>query len=158
MEVAQDYQERQMDRESLKDIVKAKCLEAMIVDDAPFNHIILTNYFEKLGVKVTSVTTNGLEAYEKYLDSVRTGTRPHIVAMDIDMPVMNGKDASRRIRELEASEGLTPCFIGIVSGNCTGSEIRECLDKEGRIKADSFIKKPASIDELLKAIGHHFVE
>ena len=157
VETINDENEQITDLETMRLEIQNKQLRAMIVDDAPFNHLILGNFFDKLGIRVTDTAVNGLEANEKYLARIKTGDRPEIIAMDIDMPVMNGKEASRKIRELESKEGLNPSFLAIVSRNCTDSEIRECLDKRGLIRADSFIKKPASIDELLRAVGYHFI-
>jgi hypothetical protein len=36
--------------------------------------------------------------------------------------------------------------IIIVSGNCSASEMQVCLDKEGEIRADDFLKKPLGFD------------
>ena len=153
----QSLDEHSVSFESLKTAISVKRLKAMIVDDAPFNHLILTNFFEKLGIEVVDVAVNGLEAYKKFLRRCQMGDRPDIVAMDIEMPVMNGKEASQKIRELEIQMGLVPCFLTIVSGNCTSSVIKECLDKHGTMKADSFLKKPVSLEELLRALGFHFI-
>lgn len=158
LDVAEDQSRAHIDTESLKELIRAKNLKAMIVDDVPFNHVILRNFFEKLGIAVVDVAVNGSEAYEKYSALSRINKTPEIITMDIEMPVMNGKDASHMIRELEGREGLEPCFMAIVSGNCTDSEIRECLDKHGRVKADSFIKKPATIEDILGVIGNHFID
>ena len=157
VDTVRDENEHLRDTESLKAIISAKNLTAMIVDDAPFNHLILTNFFEKLGIRVTDIAANGLEAVQKYSQRARNGDRPHIVAMDLDMPIMDGKQASQKIREFEAVQGLIPCFLGIVSGNCSESEITECMNKHGQVKADTFLKKPTTIEELLRAIGYHFV-
>ena len=157
VDIVRDENEHLRDTESLRAIISAKNLTAMIVDDAPFNHLILTNFFEKLGIRVTDIAANGLEAVQKYSQRARNGDRPHIVAMDLDMPIMDGKQASQKIREFEVMQGLIPCFLGIVSGNCSESEITECMNKHGQVKADAFLKKPTTIEELLRAIGYHFV-
>ena len=153
----QGQNEHLMDAETIKARVKDKKLRAMIVDDAQFNHLILTSFFEKLGIEVITGAYNGVEAHEVYVKHLRDGNRPHIVAMDLDMPLLNGKEASYRIRQTERLEGLQPCFLTIVSGNCTESEIAECLNENGRVKAQNFLKKPVNIEELLRVIGHHFV-
>ena len=145
------------DMESLKTLIRAKHLKAMVVDDAPFNCLIIRNFLEKIGVTVMDVAVNGLEAFEKYSALCQRNERPEIITMDIDMPIMDGKDASKMIRELENREGLVPCFLSIVSANCADSEVNDCLDKEGQVKADCFIKKPASMEDLLNAIGNHFI-
>ena len=71
---------------------------------------------------------------------------------------MDGKEATKRIRPFESEKGLQGCFLSIRSGNCTESEMAECLDRQGVIKADSFLKKPISLEELMRVLGHHFIQ
>lgn len=56
------------------------------------------------------------------------------------MPVMDGKTAAAKIREFEMMKRMKPSLLIIVSGNCSELEL-----KEGRIRADVFLKEPASI-------------
>ena len=142
--------------ESLKKYIAAQNLKAMIVGDIPFNCSILKSFFDKLGIDVIEIAQNGLEAYQKYLKYIEKGERLDVVTMDLDMPVMSGKESARRIRRVEMEKRLKPCFLPIISGNCSESEISECISKNGNIRADEFIKKPATVDELLRAIGIYF--
>ena len=139
-----------MDITTVMSRIAAKKLRAMIVDDVPFNHVILKNFLMKLGVEVVSIAVNGLEAYTQYEKHVREGNAPHIITMDLEMPVMDGKQASQKIREMEARKGLNKCFLAIVSGNCSESETYECLSREGVVKADSFLKKPLKLENLFE--------
>lgn len=154
----EEHPESLWDLDFLRTFVKEQKLKAMIVDDISFNHTILSSFFDKLGIEVIAIAVNGLEAYEKYVELAQKGKPVNIVAMDLDMPVMNGKEATRKIRQFEMNKGHEKCFLPIVSGNCTESEIEECLSPNGTIKADSFMKKPAIMDDLLKIIGHHFIQ
>lgn len=64
------------------------------------------------------------------------------------MPGMDGKEAAQRIREYEKEHGLYKCVILIVSGNCSASEEEECLNPEGKIRAQGFLRKPVSLEEM----------
>ena len=72
------------------------------------------------------------------------------------MPVMDGKKSAEKIREFERKQRIKPCFLIVISGNCSESEIEECMDINGKIQADAFIKKPASLNELSQVITRHF--
>ncbi|KAJ3287575.1 ssk1 response regulator receiver [Borealophlyctis nickersoniae] len=72
-------------------------INVLIAEDNPINQTILSTFLRKRGISNT-VAANGLEAVEKF----KTG-RYHLVLMDILMPVMNGIQATREIRNLEAS-------------------------------------------------------
>jgi len=73
------------------------------------------------------------------------------VIIDIEMPIIDGKDASKKIRQLEKEKNLTPCKIVFVSANCVESEMQECLNPSGEIRASAFFKKPVSLEEFKKA-------
>ena len=130
--------------------------KALIVDDEYFSHSVLSNFFKRLDMEVLDVAEDGLVAYRKYIDFAMQENRPQIVTMDLNMPVMDGKKAAEKIREFEKKRGIEPCFLIVISGNCSESEIEECMDKNGNIQADAFIKKPASLNELSQVITRYF--
>jgi len=132
--------------------VELRDLKVMIVDDIDFNRVILNQCFNKIGIEVEESAKDGLEAFEKYKANIRSGKSFDIVTMDVDMPVMNGKKSSELIRNYERLHNLKPCLLAIISGNCSESEIKECLDVRGVIKADLFLKKPTSIDDIGKVV------
>jgi len=63
-----------------------------------------------------------------------------LITMDITMPVMDGKKAAEKIREYEKLNRITPCILIIISGNCIESEIKECLNPEGKIRANVLLR------------------
>jgi len=146
------------DLESIKKVIKTRKLKAMVVDDQPMSNTIITNFLNKLGVEVSDVALNGLIACEKYSAREKIRDLPQIITMDLEMPEMDGKQAAAKIRKREFERKLHPCFLVIISGNCSESEIKECLDKKGEIKADAFLKKPTSVDELGGVISAHFIK
>lgn len=64
------------------------------------------------------------------------------------MPIMDGKEAIRKIRKYEATHKLRPAKVIFISGNCSESVINECMDKNGDIRAYDFLKKPITIDDI----------
>ena len=143
---------------SAMDLISRRQPTALVVDDQDFSSNILKVFLEKLNVKVTDVAQNGLEAYQKFASLVSANKSPDIVTMDLDMPIMDGKTASQKIRELEREKGLIPCLLIIVSGNCSQSEIDQCIDQNGEVKADVFLKKPVNINELSRIISSHLLK
>jgi len=156
MQCGKDEQEHLYNIDSLKKSISSKKLSSMLVDDITFNHVILKNFFDKLDIEVLDIAVNGLEAIQKYNKQITRGDRPQIVTMDLDMPIMDGKEASAKIRQIEIEKNLKPCILIIISGNCTDSEIKECIDKTGPIRANGFLKKPVNIEDLTRAIGSSF--
>jgi len=145
-----------LDRDLIRRLALQKNLKAMIVDDEQFNHIILREYLNKLGVEVVELAENGLIAYNKYESRIKTKNRPDfidIVTMDLNMPVMDGKTSAQKIREIELRYNLGPCLLIIVSANCIESEISYCTNKDGSIRANAFLKKPATLDEMSRIIS-----
>lgn len=68
--------------------------------------------------------------------------------MDINMPNLDGKLAVQKIREFEQEKNLLPCNVIMISGNCSASEVNECLNENGKIKAKAFLKKPLMFNDL----------
>lgn len=124
----------------------------LVVDDDHFNNMVVSKFFQKLGVEAVGTARNGLEAYNKYLEAIEEKSPYTIITMDIEMPKMNGKTAAQKIRQFEKKNGLKPCYILMISANCLESEINECIDKNGTIMANAFLKKPISPEELQRAV------
>lgn len=129
-------------------------LNALIVDDDQICRQILANFMHKLHYEVLDSAANGQEAIDKYMShTCKKQKNPiHIITMDLTMPVMDGKKSAERIREYEAAKGLEPCILIVISGNCGDSEIEECTNPKGKIRANAFLKKPATIEDLSRII------
>lgn len=54
-----------------------------------------------------------------------------LITMDLDMPVLNGKNTCIKIREYEEEIKIEPAKIVIISGNILESEIMECTRSDG---------------------------
>ena len=143
-------------RSGIESPVQLNNLKAMVVDDEHLSCMILKTFLLKMNVSDIQIAKNGLEGLKRYVDGANRNTQVDVVLLDIEMPIMNGKEAAEQIRKLELQRRLKPCLIIIISGNCSAAEISECLDVNGRIKADAFLKKPVSFEEIRKVISGHF--
>ena len=94
----------------------------------------------KLGI-TADAAANGQEA----VDKVRAGSYD-VVLMDMQMPVMDGVEATRRIRALELP--VQPSIIA-VTANAFDSDREHCLEAG----MDDFITKPFSMDDLRRKLA-----
>lgn len=76
----------------------------LIVDDAKFMRITLTNILKKAEHEIVGEAENGREAVHLYRE-----TRPDIVTMDITMPEMNGLEAVKEIKNEFADAKIIMC-------------------------------------------------
>ena len=115
-------------------------LKAMVVDDSVYNQQIHHRFLEVNNVEVVYLASNGYEALEAYkqIDNL------DFIMMDIDMPIMDGKDACKQIRKYEIENKIPQIEIIIVTGYATEIQKNECLNPEGDIKANLFYSKPIS--------------
>ena len=104
----------------------------LIAEDQDYNRKLLRDLMENVGFEVKDVI-NGKEA----VDWART-LKPHLIWMDIHMPVMDGFEATRLIRERESRERLPPAAIIAVTANVFDEE-RTQVFYSG---FDELLKKP----------------
>ena len=80
-----------------------------------------------------------------------TASSPHLILMDKDMPVMDGLEATRRIRELEAAEeGRPRAYICFVSASAF-PEDNKAAKEAG---CDKILPKPVFIPALMNVLRH----
>jgi CheY-like chemotaxis protein len=111
-----------------------EAFSVLIVDDNPVNRQVLELILDSVGVAHASVK-NGLEAVE-----AMQACAYDAVLMDLQMPVMDGFEATRLIRALEAACAADPTRIIVVSANCADEDIADGR-KAG---ADCHLAKPVS--------------
>ena len=112
---------------------------ALIAEDDAVGRIVLRKLLELHGYKVI-LAANGAEAVARFDECT-----PGIVFMDVQMPVMNGHDAARAIKQ-RCGERFVPLVF--VTGNGDDSELVRCTEAGG----DAFLVKPYSSEKLLALI------
>ena len=135
---------------SMNNISPNSTLKALVIEDFPINQTINSEMLKKYGfvqVEIGDDGQKGLEIFKSkqpnYFD---------IITMDLEMPVMKGKEAMMLIRKWETEKNLSPTKIIVISGNAIEREMNECLDRKGSIRADAFLTKPCGYNILSETI------
>jgi signal transduction histidine kinase/CheY-like chemotaxis protein len=129
-------------------------LNALIVDDNVINRQLLVMFMKKHKFSY-SEAGDGQEALDAYKASCLPG--PHsdaptrrfdVVLMDISMPVMDGMESTRRIREFEKENGLTKSNVIALTGLASAQAQQEA-EASG---IDVFMPKPVKFADLKKLL------
>jgi signal transduction histidine kinase/ActR/RegA family two-component response regulator len=114
----------------------------LVADDHPTNRKVV----ELMLADVADIVSveNGLEAVEMY-----GLAPPDLVLMDMQMPVMDGLEAVRRIRALEAASGAPRAPIIMLTANARPEHVRASREAG----ADVHLQKPITTAALFAAIG-----
>jgi CheY-like chemotaxis protein len=115
-------------------------LKALVVDDEEMIRTMFSRIFSHLGLEDVAVSlslaADGQEAVEKAKQQ-----QYHIVFMDFKMPVMNGLEAGRAIKEM--SPGTYLVFLTGYGADCS---------PEAQEIGDRFYNKPVPIDEIRDSV------
>jgi len=133
-------------------------LRILVVDDNNINLHLLTTFMKRNGYDY-SAAENGLLAVQNYRENCvalsntpSNGAPPRTPIdyglMDINMPVMNGVEATKRIREIEREFKLEPA--GIIA--LTGLGSTEAKREAEAAGVDVFMPKPVKFGELKKLL------
>jgi len=129
-----------------------KKLRTIVADDSAFNVSLVCNFYSKISVEVLATASNGQMAYEKYLYIIKGTAHLHIITLDIDMPIMNGKEVCEKIRQYEREKNLKPAMIILISGNYEEQEMFDLLSQKRGSGVDCYLKKPLVFEELCWAL------
>ncbi|MEJ2425650.1 MAG: PAS domain S-box protein [Candidatus Thiodiazotropha sp.] len=112
----------------------------LVAEDNPDNQRLIATLLERVGFHVRTVD-NGQAAIEAF-----QAWHPHLIWMDMRMPVMDGYEASRRIKALSGDGEVRIAAL-------TASAFEE--DREAVLAAgcDAFVRKPLKESELFKVMG-----
>ena len=113
----------------------------LVAEDHPVNQRITTRFLEKLGLR-HEVAANGQEALEAF-------KKKHfdLVLMDVQMPVMDGLEATLAIRKLE---GLRGTHVPIVA--LTANVLEEHRREARQAGFDDYLAKPVKFEELRERV------
>lgn len=147
-----------LDRESEENTAKKPMIishkmrfdaNVLIAEDNVINQKLITRILSDYGLKA-DVANNGLEAFEKR----RNNHSYDLIFMDIQMPVMDGVEATKEILEYEEDDGTPHIPIVALTANALKGD-RERFLSEGM---DEYITKPIESTELLYILNkflHH---
>jgi len=116
----------------------------LVVDDIEANHIILVKILSSQGA-VCEAVENGQEAVDAFLNSP-PGTYD-LILMDVQMPVMDGYEATRTIRASSHPEAKVIPIVAMTA-NAFVDDVRDAIDSG----MNAHITKPVQIDKLKSTI------
>ena len=117
----------------------------LLVEDHDINQILMTDLLGRLGMEV-EIADNGAIAVEAVQAAARENRQFDLVLMDMNMPVMNGIDATRAIRSAGIGAGQLP--IVALTANAFAEDIAGCL----AAGMQAHLTKPVNADKLQAAV------
>ena len=119
-------------------------LKILVVDDVPVNQIVVEKMLDSIGYQVDT-TSNGREAVEA------VKSKPYdLIFMDIQMPEMDGLEATRQIRKLGMEKRSIP--IVAITANTQDSDRDACIE----VGMNDFIAKPFVKKQLAALLERFF--
>ena len=123
-------------------------LSILCAEDNEINALLARALLEKLGHRPT-IAGSGAAAIECWLAAREAGMPFDRVLMDLHMPGMDGLEATRRIRTLEAENGGSRTPIVALTANASGEDRDACL----AAGMDGFVVKPLDRERLIAALA-----
>jgi PAS domain S-box-containing protein len=123
--------------ESAGPIAALPSLDVLVAEDNEVNQIVFTQILQTTGW-LFQIVRNGAEAVEAWQKH-----HPAVIVMDVSMPVMNGHQATQKIREIEKQIGGHTPIIG-VTAHALESDRELCF----QVGMDDYLSKPISPEAL----------
>ena len=117
-------------------------VRVLAAEDNSVNQLVLKTLLHQIGIEPVVVET-GAAALEAW----RTGDWD-VILMDMQMPEMDGLEATRRIRAEEAASGRARTPIIALTANAMAHQIRECV----AAGMDGHVSKPLEASKLFQAL------
>ena len=125
-------------------------LSVLVAEDNEINALLMRSLLTRLGHQVV-ITTDGEEAVESWLAAKSAGAPYDLVLMDIQMPRLDGIEATKRIRINEAAPGRRTPILALTAN--TLAEDRHACFEAGM---DGFLVKPLDREKLTEALESRF--
>ena len=112
-------------------------IDILVAEDNEVNQLVISQILQATGYTYL-MANNGEEALKLYQKH-----SPRLICMDVSMPVMNGHEATRAIREIEQTTNVNTPIIGVTAHAIKG-DMERCFEAG----MDDYISKPVSPEKL----------
>lgn len=133
---------RQDARDSVGNIASDHPLDILVVEDDAVNLKLIVTLLRKLGYDPRAAR-NGRQAVEEF-----SHRHPDCILMDLQMPEMDGLEATERMRRIEDNCGQSHAYIVAITANVLAEDRLRCLE----IGMDAYLNKPIKRKELVDAL------
>src|SRR4051812_13137584 len=123
-------------------------LAVLVAEDNEINALLARALLHRLGHSPV-VVANGALALGAFTAAARSGTPYDLILMDVHMPELDGLEAARRIRTVEAAMHLPRTRIVALTANAFGEDREACL----AAGMDDFLVKPLDRDRLAEILS-----
>jgi signal transduction histidine kinase/CheY-like chemotaxis protein len=135
------------EQENIDDIFAGRRI--LIAEDVEINREIVLALLEPTLIEI-DFAVNGVEAHQKFSDTL---DRYDMIFMDIQMPEMDGYEATRRIRAFDVPKAQTIPIVAMTA-NVFKEDIEKCLEAG----MNDHVGKPVNIAEVLEALKKYLPE
>lgn len=111
----------------------------LIIDDSKTSRKVLKNLLQTDGHQIVAEAVNGEDGIKKFVEF-----KPDVVTMDITMPVMDGIEALRRIREIDSQAKVV-----MVTAAGQANKMYEAV----KFGASEFLAKPFEPEQITEIIS-----
>lgn len=122
--------------------------KVMLVEDNAINQKVMIRFLEKWGIEVI-LAENGRQAVEKMTEI----SAVNLVLMDLQMPEMDGYEATRRIRKLDDKYKSDVPIVAL-----TAAALKEVKEKVFASGMNDYLTKPFNPPELHKKLEHYILD
>ncbi len=136
--LADDPLEESSNREPKPEASKMLKGRVLLVEDNLVNQLVAAKLLERLGL-ISDIADNGVEAVKAIKNS-----HYDLVLMDIQMPEMDGFQATAAIRQHEQEQGLVRTPIVAMTADALPGDQQKCFD----VGMDDYLSKPVGGDRL----------
>lgn len=117
----------------------------MIAEDNKVNALLMSTMLKKFGI-TARLAANGAFAVEIALEDV-----VDLIFMDVQMPEVDGLEATKAIRDNEAKTGKKPCYIIALTAEAMEGDAAKCRDAG----MNDYLSKPLKLPELAAALARY---
>ncbi|KAL2021123.1 hypothetical protein VTK56DRAFT_7429 [Thermocarpiscus australiensis] len=127
-------------------------LRICIAEDNAINAKIAMQYMQRLGYRNIDTYDNGLKAVEGLRDKARAGVPYHVILMDVQMPVLDGYEATKLLRN-DALEAVRKVLVIAMTASAIQGDREKCL----AAGMNDYLAKPVRSEVLKKKLDAYLL-